>query len=152
MSISRHRYDVEGFGDADTSTVTVHTRPEQSTSSAAAALMSPLTSQQHPNSLTKLREAVSEGRRREQVQAAGSRKWFEGPIHNTIPGIPPARNYGGNTSASTTTTFNVTPAQQIANDSATGNGSYLDSANNSCLLYTSPSPRDRTRSRMPSSA
>ena len=27
---------------------------------------------------------------------------------------------------------------------------YLDS--NPCLLYTSPSPRDRTRSRMPSSA
>ena len=26
------------------------------------------------------------------------------------------------------------------------------SMNNSCLLYTSPSPRDRTRSRMPSSA
>ena len=26
------------------------------------------------------------------------------------------------------------------------------SLNNSCLLYTSPSPRDRTRSRMPSSA
>ena len=28
----------------------------------------------------------------------------------------------------------------------------LDSAINGCLLYTSPSPRDRTRSRMPSSA
>ena len=28
---------------------------------------------------------------------------------------------------------------------------YLDSRN-TCLLYTSPSPRDRTRSRMPSSA
>ena len=27
-----------------------------------------------------------------------------------------------------------------------------NSNNNSCLLYTSPSPRDRTRSRMPSSA
>ena len=27
-----------------------------------------------------------------------------------------------------------------------------DATNNSCLLYTSPSPRDRTRSRMPSSA
>ena len=27
----------------------------------------------------------------------------------------------------------------------------IDQANN-CLLYTSPSPRDRTRSRMPSSA
>ena len=28
----------------------------------------------------------------------------------------------------------------------------LDQKNNNCLLYTSPSPRDRTRSRMPSSA
>ena len=28
----------------------------------------------------------------------------------------------------------------------------LPGANNACLLYTSPSPRDRTRSRMPSSA
>ena len=27
-----------------------------------------------------------------------------------------------------------------------------DDDNNNCLLYTSPSPRDRTRSRMPSSA
>ena len=27
-----------------------------------------------------------------------------------------------------------------------------NSLNNDCLLYTSPSPRDRTRSRMPSSA
>ena len=30
--------------------------------------------------------------------------------------------------------------------------SYFDADNSSCLLYTSPSPRDRTRSRMPSSA
>ena len=30
--------------------------------------------------------------------------------------------------------------------------SYVMSSPNSCLLYTSPSPRDRTRSRMPSSA
>ena len=29
---------------------------------------------------------------------------------------------------------------------------YLSNKSNSCLLYTSPSPRDRTRSRMPSSA
>ena len=28
----------------------------------------------------------------------------------------------------------------------------LGALNNICLLYTSPSPRDRTRSRMPSSA
>ena len=28
----------------------------------------------------------------------------------------------------------------------------LDDILNACLLYTSPSPRDRTRSRMPSSA
>ena len=31
-------------------------------------------------------------------------------------------------------------------------GKMVVSLNNSCLLYTSPSPRDRTRSRMPSSA
>ena len=29
---------------------------------------------------------------------------------------------------------------------------HLEVINESCLLYTSPSPRDRTRSRMPSSA
>ena len=28
----------------------------------------------------------------------------------------------------------------------------IDADGNTCLLYTSPSPRDRTRSRMPSSA
>ena len=38
-----------------------------------------------------------------------------------------------------------------------GNGDFSNTAKNvapnySCLLYTSPSPRDRTRSRMPSSA
>ena len=32
------------------------------------------------------------------------------------------------------------------------NGRELNELNMSCLLYTSPSPRDRTRSRMPSSA
>ena len=32
------------------------------------------------------------------------------------------------------------------------NGSGKTTLFNSCLLYTSPSPRDRTRSRMPSSA
>ena len=31
-------------------------------------------------------------------------------------------------------------------------GCALASAHPACLLYTSPSPRDRTRSRMPSSA
>ena len=31
-------------------------------------------------------------------------------------------------------------------------GSELNTTNNSCLLYTSPSPRDRQKSRMPSSA
>ena len=31
-------------------------------------------------------------------------------------------------------------------------GGIGDALGNGCLLYTSPSPRDRTRSRMPSSA
>ena len=33
-----------------------------------------------------------------------------------------------------------------------GHGGTLDPLATGCLLYTSPSPRDRTRSRMPSSA
>src|SRR5665811_800422 len=33
-----------------------------------------------------------------------------------------------------------------------GNPAYKDERYELCLLYTSPSPRDRTRSRMPSSA
>ena len=33
-----------------------------------------------------------------------------------------------------------------------GNWNYYDEFGKLCLLYTSPSPRDRTRSRMPSSA
>ena len=32
------------------------------------------------------------------------------------------------------------------------NAGIVDAEGNACLLYTSPSPRDRTRSRMPSSA
>ena len=35
---------------------------------------------------------------------------------------------------------------------ATEHGHHLPAWHNYCLLYTSPSPRDRTRSRMPSSA
>ena len=35
---------------------------------------------------------------------------------------------------------------------ATTEGALIASVNRGCLLYTSPSPRDRTRSRMPSSA
>ena len=34
----------------------------------------------------------------------------------------------------------------------TGGGKTMCMINDACLLYTSPSPRDRTRSRMPSSA
>ena len=41
------------------------------------------------------------------------------------------------------------PVQAIGNVTA-GNDSFL--INSCCLLYTSPSPRDRQRSRMPSSA
>ena len=33
-----------------------------------------------------------------------------------------------------------------------GPGGYVAAIRGACLLYTSPSPRDRTRSRMPSSA
>ena len=59
----------------------------------------------------------------------------------------------------TVITGNVQQAQNILNNLLGQTGNYanaLQSDNqpffNHCLLYTSPSPRDRTRSRMPSSA
>ena len=49
------------------------------------------------------------------------------------------------------------PLSQVTEDAAAGTGIAIISVdaaaqNCICLLYTSPSPRDRTRSRMPSSA
>ena len=49
----------------------------------------------------------------------------------------------------------VSGATAAALDDATGENFFLagySTVDNTCLLYTSPSPRDRTRSRMPSSA
>ena len=46
-------------------------------------------------------------------------------------------------------TFTATANQTVFTGTATSGGTL---AFNTCLLYTSPSPRDRTRSRMPSSA
>ena len=42
--------------------------------------------------------------------------------------------------------------QPLSPKSENYNGDYDSDDNLTCLLYTSPSPRDRTRSRMPSSA
>ena len=42
--------------------------------------------------------------------------------------------------------------QQARNEDYSGLRGALGGAATGCLLYTSPSPRDRTRSRMPSSA
>ena len=51
------------------------------------------------------------------------------------------------------TELRVSAAVVGANDGIQGaNVNYRFTINNTCLLYTSPSPRDRTRSRMPSSA
>ena len=43
-------------------------------------------------------------------------------------------------------------AQYVLKDNAFGNNLILSSTFLSCLLYTSPSPRDLSTSRMPSSA
>ena len=42
--------------------------------------------------------------------------------------------------------------QEPEQDASTAAGGYVGRVRVPCLLYTSPSPRDRTRSRMPSSA
>ena len=49
-------------------------------------------------------------------------------------------------------TITDTQGQSITEISPVQQGVFLVSVTNPCLLYTSPSPRDRTRSRMPSSA
>ena len=45
----------------------------------------------------------------------------------------------------------ISAARKVVNKDRQGNPVF-DLRPKSCLLYTSPSPRDRTRSRMPSSA
>ena len=51
-----------------------------------------------------------------------------------------------------TTGVNGLPNTAYAFDGVNDRISFVTTLPNSCLLYTSPSPRDRTRSRMPSSA
>ena len=76
----------------------------------------------------------------------------DGSIWNqslSIPGTPPG---------STTSIVQVYPSsgalRLTADSTVSGSRSFIayTTYNNTCLLYTSPSPRDRTRSRMPSSA
>ena len=55
------------------------------------------------------------------------------------------------TTTVTTTSANGTTTNTTETTSSFYNGTLLG-MNVTCLLYTSPSPRDRTRSRMPSSA
>ena len=48
-------------------------------------------------------------------------------------------------------TVNTIPSPQVNSYPTFGNG-WASYNTNNCLLYTSPSPRDRQKSRMPSSA
>ena len=48
--------------------------------------------------------------------------------------------------------FNYRYYNVVTNEGETGEMTINPTQDNGCLLYTSPSPRDRTRSRMPSSA
>ena len=50
------------------------------------------------------------------------------------------------------TTTEAQPIDSAATDNAATEVEQEDQLVEDCLLYTSPSPRDRTRSRMPSSA
>ena len=62
------------------------------------------------------------------------------------------------TSIVDTAASSAATASNVAGNMVSGAGSVVTTASNvagnvaGCLLYTSPSPRDRTRSRMPSSA
>ena len=82
-----------------------------------------------------------------------------GIVKEQLAMICDGQNY--TVSSGTYTPTNVTAAQALTTSYATVTGSELSYTPPSgttcvvydfCLLYTSPSPRDRTRSRMPSSA
>ena len=49
-------------------------------------------------------------------------------------------------------TYELVPSFNFEQEAYERQGNGKGEYRNSCLLYTSPSPRDRTRSRMPSSA
>ena len=49
-------------------------------------------------------------------------------------------------------TYELVPSFNFEQEAYERQGNGKGEFRNSCLLYTSPSPRDRTRSRMPSSA
>ena len=57
----------------------------------------------------------------------------------------------GHTNGSNYVHYGITSSAKM-NANATQAQSEINTNSNGCLLYTSPSPRDRTRSRMPSSA
>ena len=60
---------------------------------------------------------------------------------------------GGTDQAGTTQPASITESEDKADDKTHESSNVeLNTSVTACLLYTSPSPRDRTRSRMPSSA
>ena len=75
------------------------------------------------------------------------------PLIVLLPGIAVVIAYQAGTSIQTNEfggQDNFAVAAELPNDGAVG--AIIDAPPQPCLLYTSPSPRDRTRSRMPSSA
>eukprot|EP00657_Telonema_sp_P-1_P005532 TRINITY_DN22962_c0_g1_i1.p2 TRINITY_DN22962_c0_g1~~TRINITY_DN22962_c0_g1_i1.p2 ORF type:complete len:119 (+),score=32.23 TRINITY_DN22962_c0_g1_i1:9-365(+) len=85
------------------------------------------------------------------------------PLHAHTAATPPPTKTKSPTSTSLQSHKTVTLKQQLQQpNSRSSRGSVVSAAaddrsgeftnNGDCLLYTSPSPRDRTRSRMPSSA
>ena len=81
---------------------------------------------------------------------------FTIPSGATITNNGTAVNFGATGSASWTTTVKTNSDSGFT--AVAGEGYFLNTTSGTitvnlpCLLYTSPSPRDRTRSRMPSSA
>ena len=82
---------------------------------------------------------------------------FAAPVSHVSPA--PAQQFSSDTALSTPTPITATQTLQTALTSAHEQNLASQKAwlrllyyPETCLLYTSPSPRDRTRSRMPSSA
>ena len=77
---------------------------------------------------------------------------FKNKIINIHPSLLPAYKGGSAINDSILNGSKITGCSVHFVDEEVDSGSLIIQAALSCLLYTSPSPRDRTRSRMPSSA
>ena len=92
---------------------------------------------------------IEHGGQKHEIDVANGLTVMEGAVQNDIPGID--ADCGGGMACATCHVYVKEDWFPKLPNKETGEDDMLDQAFD-CLLYTSPSPRDKRQSRMPSSA